>query len=127
MKKILTVCLTLLAIFCFAACEKGGANASNSSLEVEQNTADFFVQYHSRRSGARNGIDCFLMNVGWLKLTSKSLNRTMFGLGILLFGNLYGSLRAVWLVCFQCNARRSNTSNFSFPKMLEMLLEICYN
>ena len=38
MKKILTVCLTGLAIFCFAACEKGGANASNSSLEVEQNS-----------------------------------------------------------------------------------------
>ena len=42
MKKILTVCLTVLAIFCFAACERGGANASNSSPEVEQNTADFF-------------------------------------------------------------------------------------
>ena len=38
MKKILTVCLTLLAIFCFAACGKGDTNASSSSPEVEQNS-----------------------------------------------------------------------------------------
>ena len=38
MKKILTVCLTVLAIFCFAACEKGNANTSSFSPEVEQNS-----------------------------------------------------------------------------------------
>ena len=38
MKKILTVCLTVLAIFCFNACGKGNANTSSSSPEVEQNS-----------------------------------------------------------------------------------------
>ena len=36
MKKILTVCLTVLAIFCFTGCGKGDANTSSSSPEAEQ-------------------------------------------------------------------------------------------